>query len=305
MTSRLAFYTPLVGLAFMLGCVRSIISRAPEERDWAVTGGDAGNTRYSPLSQINRDNVGRLEVAWVYHTGDAGRSSQIQATPIVVHGILYSTSAAGRAFALRAESGEEVWKFNPPGVTDVGVNRGVVYWENGAERRILFTAGSRRFAVDATNGALTPSFGVGGSIDLAQGLGRDGLDQWVTATSPGVIYKDLIIQGTRVGEGDMSAPGYVRAFDIRTGALAWIFHTIPQPGEFGYDTWPADAWHSAGGANSWGGMAVDAERGIVYVPTGSATPDFFGGNRIGANLFANSLLALDAATGRRAWHFQM
>lgn len=301
--SRLALAMALVGLASMLGCVRSIIGRAPEERDWAVTGGDAGNTRYSPLSQINRDNVARLEVAWVYHTGDGSRTSQIQATPIVVRGILYSTSPAGRAFALRAESGEELWKFDP-GVTDVGVNRGVVYWENGVEHRILFTAGSRLFALDATTGALIPSFGIGGSIDLAQGLGRDGMDQWVTATSPGVIYKDLIIQGTRVGEGDESAPGFVRAFDVRTGALVWIFHTIPQPGEFGYDTWPADAWRSVGGANSWGGMAVDAERGIVYVPTGSATPDFFGGNRIGANLFANSLLALDAATGKRAWHFQ-
>jgi len=301
--SRLGLAIALVGVASMLGCVRSIIGRTPEERDWAVTGGDAGNTRYSPLSQINRDNVARLEVAWVYHTGDGNRTSQIQATPIVVRGILYSTSPAGRAFALRAESGEELWKFDP-GVTDVGVNRGVVYWENGVEHRILFTAGSRLFALDATTGALIPSFGIGGSIDLAQGLGRDGMDQWVTATSPGVIYKDLIIQGTRVGEGDESAPGFVRAFDVRTGALVWIFHTIPQPGEFGYDTWPADAWRSVGGANSWGGMAVDAERGIVYVPTGSATPDFFGGNRIGANLFANSLLALDAATGKRAWHFQ-
>jgi len=301
--SRLALAIALAGLASMLGCVRSIIGRTPEERDWAVTGGDAGNTRYSPLSQINRDNVARLEVAWVYHTGDGSRTSQIQATPIVVRGTLYSTSPAGRAFALRAESGEELWKFDPR-VTDVGVNRGVVYWENGVEHRILFTAGSRLFALDATTGALIPSFGIGGSIDLAQGLGRDGMDQWVTATSPGVIYKDLIIQGTRVGEGDESAPGFVRAFDVRTGALVWIFHTIPQPGEFGYDTWPADAWRSVGGANSWGGMAVDAERGIVYVPTGSATPDFFGGNRIGANLFANSLLALDAATGKRAWHFQ-
>jgi len=301
--SRLGLAIALVGVASMLGCVRSIIGRTPEERDWAVTGGDAGNTRYSPLPQINRDNVARLEVAWVYHTGDGNRTSQIQATPIVVRGILYSTSPAGRAFALRAESGEELWKFDP-GVTDVGVNRGVVYWENGVEHRILFTAGSRLFALDATTGALIPSFGIGGSIDLAQGLGRDGMDQWVTATSPGVIYKDLIIQGTRVGEGDESAPGFVRAFDVRTGALVWIFHTIPQPGEFGYDTWPADAWRSVGGANSWGGMAVDAERGIVYVPTGSATPDFFGGNRIGANLFANSLLALDAATGKRAWHFQ-
>ena len=295
----------MLGLALAIGCVRIATTRAPDERDWPITGGDPENSRYSPLTQIDHRNVGRLEVAWVYHTGEAGgKASQIQATPVVVRGILYSTSGAGRAFALRAESGEEVWKFDPPSGSGGGANRGVVYWENGAERRILFTAGSRLYALDATTGTLIPSFGTGGWVDLAKGLGRDSANQSVTATSPGVIFKDLIIQGSRVGEGDGSAPGHVRAFDVRTGALRWIFHTIPQPGEFGYDTWPADAWRTVGGANSWPGMAIDVARGIVYVPTGSATPDFFGGNRIGANLFANALLALDAATGKRVWHFQ-
>ena len=292
-------------VALVLGCVRITGARAPEDRDWPITGGDAGNTRFSPLAQIDRGNVARLAVAWTYHTGEnGGRASQIQATPIVVHGTLYATTGAGRAFALRAETGAEVWKFDPPAGSGGGANRGVVYWEDGAERRILFTAGARLYALDPSTGQLIQSFGTGGWIDLAKGLGRDSLNQSVTATSPGVIFRDILIQGSRVGEGDGSAPGHVRAFDVRTGALRWLFHTIPQPGEFGHDSWPTDAWRSAGGANSWAGMSVDVARGIVYVPTGSASPDFFGGGRIGANLFANSLLALDAATGKRVWHFQ-
>ncbi len=296
----------LATLALAIGCVAGFSPRAPEDRDWPVTGGDAGNSRYSPLTSINRENVDKLTVAWVYHTGDGGANPlQIQAIPIVAHGILYSTSGAGRAFALRAESGVEVWRFDPPGGNAGSANRGVVYWEDGADRRIFYVAGAHLFALDASTGALITSFGTGGSIDLGKGLGRDSLRESVVATSPGVLYKDLLIQGSRVGEGDGSAPGHVRAFDVRTGALRWMFHTIPQPGEFGYDTWPADAWRTAGGANSWAGMSIDVARGIVFVPTGSASPDFFGGNRLGANLFANSLLALDAATGKRIWHYQV
>ena len=156
---------------------------------------------------------------------------------------------------------------------------------------------------NARSGRPVPSFGDSGWVDLAAGLGRDVGDALV-ATTPGVVYKDLLIQGTRVGEEEGSAPGHVRAYDVRTGEIRWTFHTIPHPGEPGHETWPADAWKSAGGANSWAGMSVDIARGIVFVPTGSATPDFYGGGRIGANLFANTLLALDAATGRRLWHFQ-
>ena len=305
--SRRRLHMSIVGtLALVIGCASGLTSREPEDRDWPITGGDPGNSRFSPLAAINRDNVSRLQVAWVYHTGDGGATPlQIQATPIVAHGMLYSTSGAGRAFALRAESGVEVWKFDPPGGNSGSANRGVVYWEDGAERRIFYVAGSRLYALDASTGALITSFGTGGTIDLALGLGRDSLHQSVVATSPGVIYKDLLIQGSRVGEGDGSAPGHVRAFDVHTGALRWMFHTIPQPGEFGYETWPADAWRSVGGANSWAGMSIDVARGMVFIPTGSATPDFYGGNRLGANLFANSLLALDAATGKRIWHFQV
>jgi len=184
------------------------------------------------------------------------------------------------------------------------VNRGVAYWANGSERRIFFTAGRRLYSLDAGTGRPVRTFGNSGSIDLAAGLSRDIGDAYVVATSPGAIYKDLLIQGMRVGEEEGAAPGDVRAYDVRSGAIRWTFHTIPHPGEFGYDTWPDGAWRTAGGANSWAGMSVDADRGIVYVPTGSATPDFYGGARHGANLFANSLIALDAQTGTRLWHFQ-
>jgi quinoprotein glucose dehydrogenase len=276
--------------------------------DWPVTGGEPGNSRYSALDQINTTNVAQLRIAWVYHTGDlpANGSGEIQATPIVVAGILYTTTPALAVIALRAESGTLLWKFDPFASRERAshVNRGVVYWTDGGDRRILFTAGRRLYALDTRTGRPIPTFGDSGSVDLGAGLSRAIGDAYLVATSPGVVYKDLLIQGMRVAEEEGAAPGDVRAYDVRSGAIRWTFHTIPHPDEFGYDTWPAGAWQTAGGANSWAGMTVDTARGIVYVPTGSATPDFYGGHRVGANLFANSLLALDAATGKRLWHFQ-
>ncbi|MFL5504650.1 MAG: PQQ-binding-like beta-propeller repeat protein [Gemmatimonadaceae bacterium] len=269
---------------------------------------DSGNTHYSPLDQINRGNVAQLRVAWTYHTGDAppNAHSEIQASPIIVDGILYTTTPALAVVALRAETGILVWRFDPFAnrVRDSHVNRGVAYWSDGSARRIFFSAGRRLYSLDAATGRSVSTFGDSGSVDLGAGLSRDVGDAYLVATSPGVIYQDLLIQGSRVGEGEGSAPGDVRAYDVRTGSIRWTFHTIPRPGEFGYETWPMDAWKTAGGANSWAGMTIDRERGIVYIPTGSATPDFYGGDRAGANLFANTLLALDAATGRRIWHFQ-
>lgn len=277
-------------------------------RDWRVTGGDPGNTRYSTLAQIDRSNVARLRVAWVFHTGDVapGAHSEIQATPIVVGGVLYTTTPTLDVVALRAEDGALLWRFDPFAgrARDRHVNRGVVYWADGADRRILFTAGRTLFALDAATGRPIPTFGDAGTVDLGAGLGRDVTGADLKATSPGVIYHDILIQGTRVGEFEGAAPGWVRAYDVRSGRIRWTFHTIPLPGEEGYDTWPRDAWRSAGGANSWAGMSVDTARGIVYVPLGSAAPDFYGGARVGADLFANSLVALDAATGKRRWHFQ-
>src|SRR5438034_7245543 len=280
--------------------------------DWRVAGGDPGNTRFSPLDQINTTNVAQLRVAWVYHTGDLppDQHGEIQATPIIVAGGLYSTTPALAVIALHAESGTLLWRFDPRTThdarrTDIShVNRGVVYWADAGDERIFFTAGRRLYAIDARSGRPIPTFGDSGSVNLAAGLSRAIGDAYLVATSPGAVYKDLLIQGMRVGEEEGSAPGDVRAYDVRTGAIRWTFHTIPHPGELGYDTWPAGAWQTAGGANGWAGLSVDTARGIVYVPTGSATPDFYGGARLGANLFANSLLALDAATGRRLWHFQ-
>jgi quinoprotein glucose dehydrogenase len=276
--------------------------------DWRVTGGEPGNTRYSSLDQINRSNVAQLRLAWTYHTGDLTPDghSEIQATPIIIDGVLYTTTPSLAVIALRADSGSLVWKFDPFAnrEREKHVNRGVVYWADDRERRIFFCAGRRLYALDAQTGHPVQTFGDSGSVDLGAGLDRDVTDAELVATSPGVVYKDVLIQGTRVGEDEGSAPGDVRAYDVHTGRIRWTFHTIPRPGEFGYDSWPTDAWRTAGGANSWGGMAVDVTRGIVYVPTGSATPDFYGGDRAGANLFANSLLALDAQTGRRLWHFQ-
>ena len=291
-------------LLVALGCARS----GPSADDWRVTGGELGNSRYSALDQINSGNVAQLQVAWIYHTGDLPPNGhgEIQATPIVVDGVLYTTTPALAVIALRADSGTLQWRFDPfaDRERESHVNRGVVYWADGSDRRIFCTAGRRLYALDARTGRPVSTFGDSGSVDLGAGLSRDIGDAYLVATSPGVVYKDLLVQGTRVGEGEGSAPGDVRAYDVRTGAIRWTFHTIPQPGEFGYDTWPADAWRIAGGANSWAGMVVDTKRGIVYVPTGSATPDFYGGDRAGANLFANSLVALDAQTGRRLWHFQ-
>lgn len=295
-------------LGTILSAVVACGAPSSPSRDWPITGGDPGNTRFSPLDQINRDNVARLRLAWTYHTGDLPQAapSEIQATPIVVDGVLYATTPALAVIALRAKQGKLLWRFDPFAhrPRESHVNRGVVYWASEQERRIFFVAGRRLYALDARTGAPIQSFGDSGSVDLGAGLDRDVKDAYLVATSPGVIYKDLLIQGTRVGEGEGSAPGDVRAYDVRSGKIRWTFHTIPRPGEFGYDTWPRDAWRAAGGANSWAGMTVDTMRGIVYIPTGSATPDFYGGARLGADLFANTLLALDAATGVRRWHFQ-
>jgi quinoprotein glucose dehydrogenase len=302
----------ILALVLVLGtgsCVRpSSPAEPPADVDWRVTGGSLAMTRYSPLAQIDRANVKSLRVAWTYHTGDASpdNRSEIQATPIVVHGVLYSTSPGLALFALEAATGKQLWRFDPfeGRERESHANRGVAYWEEGNDRRIFYTVGRRLYAIDATTGRPASGFGREGWIDLATGLDRDVSRTQLVATSPGVVYRDILIQPTRVGEGEGSAPGDVRAFDVRTGALRWTFHTIPRTGEPGAETWPAGAWRTAGGANSWPGMTVDVARGIVYVPTGSATPDFYGGERHGANLYANTLLALDAATGRRIWHFQ-
>ena len=187
----------------------------------------------------------------------------------------------------------------------MGVNRGLNYWAEGEDKRILFTAGAFIYAVNAENGQLLTSFGKEGRVDLHTGLGEHAQSYFINANTPGIIYKDFLIQGSRVSESTEAAPGYIRAFNVKTGALGWIFNTIPKPGEPGYETWPKGAWKRTGGANSWSGMSLDPEMGIVYIPTGSAAYDFYGGDRHGENLYANCVLALNAATGARIWHYQV
>lgn len=276
---------------------------------WSEYGGSEDAARYSSLSQIDRDNVSSLEVAWTYHTGDASERSQIQCQPIVVNGLLYGTTPTLNVFALDAGTGAEVWRFDPFEVLGgenswAGTNRGVSYWEDGEDKRILFGAGNWLLAVDALSGLPILGFGDQGKVDLRKDLDTEIEDFLIVANAPGVVYQDLLIIGMRLSEGLDAAPGHIRAYNVRTGMREWIFHTIPQEGQYGYDTWDPKTVKQIGGANNWAGMTLDRLRGIVYVPTGSATYDFWGGYRQGDNLFSNSVLALDAKTGRRIWHFQ-
>ncbi len=276
-------------------------------RTWEVYGGDAGGTRYSSLHQIDRSNVAGLEVAWVYQTGDAFEGSEMQCNPIVVGGLLYATTPRLRVIALDAATGELRWSYDPASEdapAGKARNRGVAYWGEGEERRIFFAAGHHLYALDAASGRPAEDFGRAGRVDLRQGLDRDPESVFVRATTPGVVHGDLLILGSLVNETLPAAPGDIRAFDVRSGELRWSFRTIPRPAEFGAETWPEGARGYLGGANSWAGLALDAERGIVYCPTGSAAFDFYGGNRAGDNLFANTLLALDAGSRQRIWHFQ-
>ena len=244
---------------------------------------------------------------WRFDSNDQYEGSEIQCNPIVIDGVLYATTPRLRLIALDAATGKLLWDFDArrgQQVRGKQRNRGLVYWADGEDRRLFFGVDNYLYAVNARTGKPVETFGGGGRIDLREGLGRDTRGLTVRANTPGVIYKDLLILGALLSEDLPAAPGHIRAFDVRTGKLRWMFHTIPYPGEFGYDTWPKDAWREIGGANNWAGMALDEKRGIVYVPTGSASFDFYGANRVGDNLFANSLLALKADTGERVWHFQ-
>ena len=276
---------------------------------WEHYSGDPAGTKYSALDQINRNNVKELTPVWTYSTGDMSQSplSTIQCNPIIIGNRMYITTEKFRLVALEASTGKELWAFDPDYEGEGHrVNRGVTYWTNGQEERILYVAGPYLFGVNAVNGAPVRSFGQAGKVDLRLGLGRDASSLLVTATTPGVVYQDLLILGSAVGEGPRpSAPGHIRAFDINTGQIRWIFHTIPHPGEYGYDTWPQDSWKKTGGTNAWGGFTLDEEKGVVFCGTGSPSYDHWGGDRIGQNLFGNCVLALNAATGERIWHFQV
>ena len=270
--------------------------------DWPVNGG-SGNIRYSPLSQITPQNVGRLTVAWTYDSHDAFPGSEMQSNPIVVDGVLYATTPTLKVVAVDAATGVEVWKFDPSGGAASRArfrHRGVTVHKD----RVFVTYRSFLWALDKKTGTPIVGFGRDGRIDLREGLGRPADRLTVSASSPPAVFEDLLIIGSTVPETLPGSPGHIRAFDVNTGAQRWIFHTIPHPGEFGYDTWPKDAYEISGGANAWAGVTIDPARAMVFAATGSASFDFYGANRIGDNLFADCVLALDARTGRRIWHFQ-
>jgi quinoprotein glucose dehydrogenase len=272
-----------------------------EHQDWPAYGGAPENNHYSKLAQINRSNVRHLAVAWSFDTQEEGG---LQTSPIIVEGVLYGITPTQKVFALDAATGKLLWKFDS-GIRGTQPDRGLAYWANRKDKRILVGVMNFVYALDAATGKPIPSFGNGGQIDLRENLGREpASSQSVDLTSPGIVYKDLIIFGGRNPETLPAPPGDIRAYDVRTGKLRWSFHTIPHPAEFGYDSWPKEAWKTSGAANNWAGMALDSRRGIVYVPTGSAAFDFYGADRIGDDLFANCLIALNARTGKRIWHFQ-
>ncbi len=275
---------------------------------WEIYKGDAASTSYSGLDQINKTNVHALEMAWQHEFQDVERGQlfgKYECNPIVVEDIMYCTSNRSLAYALDARTGDLIWSYDPfAGARGGGMKRGVTYWVDGSERRILFTASNYLFSLIAESGKPDLNFGIEGRIDLNEGLGVNPDSVWVRPTSPGIIFENLLILGSEVAEIHGAAPGHIRAFDVRSGEIKWIFHTIPHPGEFGHATWPANAWKYVGGANNWGGMSLDVDAGIVYAPLGSPTYDFYGADRPGKNLFGNSLVALDAATGKRKWHFQ-
>lgn len=285
------------------------------QTEWPVYGGNKANNHYSSLKKIDTNNVSQLEIGWEYHTGDADAKTQIQVNPLEIDGILYGVSPKLKLFALDAATGKEIWTFNPvdTSVTNKGkgsfsmnVCRGVTYFSNqGKDKRIFYAAGSNLFCIDAVKGTPVSSFGEKGKLDLHNDMGRDLQKLYIASTTPGIIYQHLLIIGTRVAESADAAPGYIRAYDVYTGKLKWLFHTIPQPGEDGYETWQdKNAYQHIGGANAWAGFSMDEEKGIVYAPIGSASYDFYGGKRLGADLYANSVLALNAATGKKIWHYQ-
>src|SRR6266851_2827782 len=287
---------------FCFSALAQSSSAESKNRDWPVYGGAVEGGHYSPLTQINKSNVKQLQVAWTFDTEETGG---LQTSPIVVNGVLYGLSPSQKIFALDAATGKLKWKYDT-GIVGTQPDRGLAYWStpNGKDKRIVVGVMNFVYALDAETGQPVATFGDHGRIDLRENLGRDPATASIVLTSPALAYRDLIIVGGREPETLPAPPGDIRAYDASSGKLRWIFHTIPHPGEFGYDTWPKDAWKTSGAANNWAGMALDSKTGILYVPTGSASFDFYGADRTGDDLFANCLIALNAATGERIWHFQ-
>ena len=279
----------------------AVSSTNTRQVDWPAYNGQQNGDHYSSLAQINRSNVAKLRVAWTFDTHEEGG---LQTNPLIVGGTLFAYTPSQKVIALDAGSGKIIWTFDP-GSSSRQPTRGFSYWTDGKSSILFAGALANLYALDPVTGRLITSFADGGKLDLRKGLSTgDYTKEFAALTSPGVIYKDMIMVGFRAPETEPALHGDIRAFDVHTGALRWTFHTIPLPGEYGYETWPRDAWKVTGAANNWAGMALDEQHGIVYVPTGSAVNDFYGFDRAGNNLFANTLLALDANTGKRIWHFQ-
>ena len=276
--------------------------------NWEIYGGGNEQLRYSRLTQIHRGNVAELAVAWKYDTGDESPGTEIQCNPLVVDGVLYGSSPDLRIFAVNAATGELMWSHRPmlngEPHSENARHRGFMFWRQGDDTRLYFAARHMFYALDAATGKPVPEFGNQGAVDLRENFDRPVKDIGIGIRTPGVVFNNMLIVGSIVSESLPSAPGDIRAYDARTGELRWSFHTIPHPGEPGYQTWPEDVWKTTGGANSWAGMALDEQRGLVFAGTGSAAFDFWGGNRAGDNLYANSLLCLRADTGELVWHFQ-
>src|SRR6476660_1947417 len=290
-----------LALPFSMAVVLAFpVAHAQQNTDWPIYNGGVDGDHYSKLTQINRANVHLLKQAWTFDTGEKGG---MQTNPLIVGRTMYGYTPSTKVVALDAATGKLRWKFDS-GIVAGQPARGVTYWADGKQGRVFAAVMNYLFCLDADTGKPVTSFGDNGHIDLRKGLPGDPSALSIALTTPGIIYKDLIIVGGREPEAHPAPPGNIQAFDLRTGKLRWVFHTIPLPGEPGYETWPPDAWKTAGAANNWAGMSLDAEHGIVYVPTGSAVMDFYGGDRLGDNLYANTLLALDANTGKRIWHFQ-
>ena len=275
-----------------------------EDLQWAEYLGGPDRNHYSSLSQINTSNVRKLQKIWEYKSGDSG---QVQCNPIIVNNILYGVTASNQVFALDAATGQQKWKYVQGGEGTSNTNRGVTYWQDGKDQRILYAYNSSLYALDANTGKLIPSFGEQGKVDLKEGLESNAKNRFVISNTPGTLFEDLIVMPLRLGEDEGAAIGYIQAFNVRTGKLVWVFKTLPDPGQPGSETWPADVKkkEEVGGVNNWAGMAVDRKRAIIYIPTGSAAFDFYGGNRKGKNLYANCLLALNVRTGKYIWHYQI
>lgn len=297
-----------VRIILIIATLLAAACRNNTDQDWPVYKADAFSTSYSPLDAVNKTNVARLHCAWTFDPGDSipgDRPASSECNPIEIDNTLYFTSGRHRVYAISATTGEKRWSFDPfDGGEGGGVSRGVTYWEEKNDKRILFTGGDNLFALDAQTGKPISTFGTNGRVSMNIGIRDDPNHISIKPTSPGIVYNHLLIIGNEVSELYGAQPGYVRAYDIRNGKLVWTFHTIPHPGEPGYETWPPDAWKYAGGANDWSGMSLDEKRGLVFLALGSPSYDFYGADRKGMDLFGNCIVALDAATGKYRWHFQ-